>query len=236
MKVDRVVRNVQIDVLAEKTARRWLELYEPIVERAIRSLHPCARRQTAYDEDDLRQIGRMAVLEAVMGYEKDRPGAGGTPASIASRVNQLVRWRIQAAIQSSIATRPSCEMGGFSTVTHELSYSSSPGHVEFLGARCIGDFEAQDDDRDFATMAARIEETILGFEVRDRGILASWLQDMSYARIAEWNGISSHLVKVRVTMMLDAIRLAVDPARPATESPGAPETTRPIGAFATPSG
>lgn len=93
-------RNVRVDMkhVQKNVVERLLADYDEIVRFVAGKLAKRARKSAILDGDDLVQVGRIALIEALITFRDDRG------MRFRSWVSRVVHWRCQEALQ--VATDP----------------------------------------------------------------------------------------------------------------------------------
>lgn len=164
-------------------ATAWLTEYGHVVEIQLRRVPRAALRAGWFDEDDLRAVGQMAVLEACQTYDE------GRQAQIALRswVGRLVDWRMRAAVKDA----------------YKVS-TSAANPPEWATERT-------DDPEwlDMSAMQTQLREAIRQLGVRDKTILLEHLAGETSAGIGKPLGVSGPMIRQRIAAIERKLQAAV---------------------------
>ena len=182
-------------------AKAWLERYGHIVEIEMRQMRPGARRSRWHDEDDMRNIGRYAVLEACMTYDPNNKAG----AQLRTWVGRTVKWRMRRFAQGSLK---------------DGRARAASGPLPDWATEQVVEPSSSDD---LFVLTSRISELIDGLGLTDRHILMDHLAGESAKHIGEQIGMTSYQVRQRVRAIEAQFRAEIEKS-PVPDLEGSVET------------
>lgn len=176
-------------VITNAEASAWLKTYGHIIEIELRQMKRGMRKSRWHDEEDLRSIGRYAVLEACSTYRVEN--AGG--ATLRTWVGRIVNWRMRAAAAESL------EVDGRAR--------AATGLLPEWATEQIVEPSSSDD---LFALTQRISELIAALDVTDRHILMEHLAGESAKHIGSQIGLTGYQVRQRIRTMEENMRAEIE--------------------------
>lgn len=186
-------RNVRVDMrdVSKPVVVALLEQFDDVVRFVAGKLAKRARKSAIIDGDDLVQVGRIALIEALITYRDDRGMA------FRSWVSRVVHWRCQEALQVAVDPMDTAQLADdMYEEARTMQFVSLSVFVSGDEGRTIGDTLVDttavcpEDAAVSSQLRGVLYTTVAAMEHRERMVVAADLSGGSGAELGRQVGVT----------------------------------------------